>query len=491
MSRLALFLLLSSFLTWIFPALPPASYASTNSPSGTLWPSRVTYDYRIELDHGCVGYIRVVLRSENATAIAWVLIPRISTGFETNGSVVEVKSVLQGSSTTSLYRNVSLLLTPGAPVGLSYSFPNVCLVLRGRAVFLSPLLRFPSGATGSISVRVKWPGASLTDVDGTPSSVKPLPDGFVVERALPLASERLSFTFSVPEEELMEVTNGSLTFVLPHRYKWVAERLSVFYAGYKGNLSELFPKAPERVRVTFFLPTRYDEGPEGYVSFEGGNEGSVSLNLYLLRMVDGMLEVTFTHELIHRYLFANGVGAGATWFHEGLATYLSVKMAGVAGLEAASYLRSMFGRFGISTSDLRELLIWRPGESRGNRWYAMAYLVFERLFETDEAGTVMALRSLGNTPLTTPQDASKHLFNHLNHKGRSFLVESGLAAEGSEMLSQGIVTETVAQTDGNSNYADGRKIDNATQFNDLLVNVLVIALAIVVVAIILIDFRRI
>jgi hypothetical protein len=59
------------------------------------------------------------------------------------------------------------------------------------------------------------------------------------------------------------------------------------------------------------------------------------------------------------------------------------------------------------------------------------------------------------------------------------------------MLSQGIVTETVAQIDGNSNYADGRKIDNATQFNDLLVNVLVIALAIVVVAIILIDFRRV
>lgn len=491
MSRLALFLLLSSFLAWIFPALPPASDAITNSSSGTLWPSRVTYDYRIELDHGCVGYIRVVLRSETATAIAWVLIPRISTGFETNGSVVEVKSVLQGSSTTSLYRNLTLLLTPGAPVGLSYSFPHVCLVLRGRAVFLSPLLRFPSGATGSISVRVKWPGASLTDVDGVPSRVKPLPDGFVVERALPLASERLSFTFSVPEEELMEVTNGSLTFVLPHRYKWVAERLSVLYAGYKGNLSELFPKAPERVRVTFFLPTRYDEGPEGYVSFEGGNEGSVSLNLYLLRTVDGMLEVTFTHELIHRYLFANGVGAGATWFHEGLATYLSVKMADTAGLGAASYLRSMFGRFEISTSDLRELLIWRPGESRGTRWYAMAYFVFERLFEADEAGTVMALRSLGNTLLTTPQDASKHLFNHLNQEGRSFLVESGLAAGGSETLSQGIVTETVAQIDGNSNYADGRKIDNATQFNYLLVNVLVIALAIVVVAIILIDFRRI
>jgi hypothetical protein len=243
--------------------------------------------------------------------------------------------------------------------------------------------------------------------------------------------------------------------------------------------------------VTFFLPTRYDEGPEGYVSFEGGNEGSVSLNLYLLRMVDGMLEVTFTHELIHRYLFANGVGAGATWFHEGLATYLSVKIADTAGLGAASYLRSMFGRFEISTSDLRELLIWRPGESRGTRWYAMANFVFERLFETDEAGTLMALRSLGNTSLTTPQDASKHLFNHLNQEGRSFLVESGLAAGGSEMLSQGIVTETVAQIDGNSNYADSRKIDNATQFNDLLVNVLVMALAIVVVAIILFDFRRI
>jgi hypothetical protein len=151
MSRFALFLLLSSFLAWIFPALPPASDASTNSPSGTLWPSRVTYDYRIELDHECVGYIRVVLRSENATAIAWVLIPRTSTGFETNGSVVEVKSVLQ-SSTTPLYQNLSLLLTPGAPVGLSYSFPHACLVLRGRAVFLSPLLRFPSWATGSISV---------------------------------------------------------------------------------------------------------------------------------------------------------------------------------------------------------------------------------------------------------------------------------------------------------------------------------------------------
>jgi hypothetical protein len=166
-------------------------------------------------------------------------------------------------------------------------------------------------------------------------------------------------------------------------------------------------------------------------------------------------------------------------------------MADTAGLAAASYLRSMFGRFEISTSDLRELLIWRPGESRGTRWYAMAYFVFERLFETDEAGTVMALRSLGNTLLTTPHDASKHLFNHLNQEGRSFLVESGLAAGGSEMLPQVIVTETVAQIDGNSNYADGRKIDNATQFNDLLVNVLVIAPTIVVVAIILIDFRRI
>jgi len=490
MSRIVPFLLLS-FLTLLLPALQPTSYANGSIPQGLTGSSSIIYDYRIGLDRECVASVTVLLRSENETAIAWILIPKIGTDFVTNGSVVRIDADLQGRGTTSLYWNVSVLLTPGAHVVLGYSFPNACLVLRGRAVFLSPLLRFPSGARGSVSVKVQWPGASLTEVDATPSRVTRLADGFVVERALPLTSDRLSFTFSVPKEELVEVKYGPLTFVLPDRYMWVAERLSAFYADFEGNLTELFPRSPERVRVTFFLPDRYDEGPEGYVSLDGdGREGSASLNLFLLRMVDGMLEVTFMHELVHRYLLANGVSAGATWFHEGLATYLSVRMAGAAGLEAAPYLRAMFDRYGVTASDLKELMAWRPGESRGSRWYAMAYFAFERLFETDRTGVVMALRSLGRSQLATPEDAAEHLFDHLNQEGKRFLIESGLAIKGSDMLSQGIGTEIAVQSDRNSTYAGGGEIENATHLNHLLANVLVITVVMVTLAIVLIDTRR-
>ncbi len=490
MNRFVPFLLLS-FLTLLLPAFQPTSYANSSIPQGLTGSLSIIYDYRIWLDRECVAHVRILLQSGNETDIAWVLIPKVSTDFVTNGSVIRIDADLRGRGTTSLYWNVSVLLTPGAQVVLGYSFPNACLVLKGRAVFLSPLLRFPPGARGSVSVTVQWPGASMTDVDATPSRVTRLADGFVVERALPLTSDRLSLTFSVPKEELVEVKNGPLTFVLPDRYRWVAERLSAFYADSEGNLTELFPRTPERVRVTFFLPDRYDEGPEGYVSLDGdGREGSISLNLFLIRMVDGMLEITFMHELVHRYLLANGVSAGATWFHEGLATYLSVTMAGAAGLEAAPDLRAMFNSYGVTASDLKELMVWRPGESRGSRWYAMAYFAFERLFETDRTGVVMALRSLGRSQLATPDDAAKHLFDHLNQEGKRFLIESGLAIKNYDMLSQDVGIDVAVQSNRYSTYANGGEIENATHFNHLLVNALVATMVVVTLAIILIDTRR-
>ncbi|GEM_PF-1202297 len=491
MNRTRCFLLLLSLLILqhIVYSTANALEESPNNGHG------VNYDYLIEFGRDCVAEVRVLVRTWDSEARAWMLLPRLEKGFSTNASLTKVEGANLEGRRLALYVNVSLHLIRGTTAAFNYSLPHVCLVHRGKAVFLSPLMVFSPGGSGTVSVNVNWPGSSFAGADAALSSVRRSDDGFGVTRRLPLLSGRLSFVFSVPEEELREYVNGSLTFVLPERYSWIAERLTAFNSKLSGKLAELFQRKPSRLTVSLFLPDRYDEGPEGFVTPPNGdNTGRISLNLYLLRMVDGMLEVTFLHELIHQYLFANGVGAGATWLHEGLATYLSVSLAMGTGLEAPAYVRELFDRENASLQELRGLLGWRPGEERGRRWYAMAYRAVELLFSADSDGMRKAVSSLGDATVRTPEDAAVHVFDHLNAEGRSLMIEMGLVS------AQGLAQEIGSEPMTPRNETPGSAVMNGTAqavqgipqtvTHEHLVLVLATVLTVSVIALILIDVRR-
>jgi len=73
-------------------------------------------------------------------------------------------------------------------------------------------------------------------------------------------------------------------------------------------------------------------------------KGPIYLNLALTRYAPGYMETTIIHELVHVYLGIVGVEANdaTRWFHEGMAQYLSIKIAEAIGINVSEYKNDMY-----------------------------------------------------------------------------------------------------------------------------------------------------
>jgi hypothetical protein len=142
--------------------------------------------------------------------------------------------------------------------------------------------------------------------------------------------------------------------------------------------------------VQFFLPT-FDEflSIGGFTPFTQAGAGTININIFFIRAINGTIEVIAAHELVHHFLIKAGLSPNDfLWFHEGMSQYVSVTLVESLGYEGATEEKNNLEQGAsqlvqsLGEQKLGFVQDWSPSDSppsdAGN-YYAAAYFVVSRL----------------------------------------------------------------------------------------------------------------
>ncbi|MCS7095294.1 MAG: hypothetical protein NZ988_05780 [Thaumarchaeota archaeon] len=445
----------------------------------------------LRVDRSCVGEVRFVIRAAGLRNLGlkefWLLLPREPVKWSAEPEVVIRSSDLpERFEGRGVYSNVTFdLSSVEGDLTVTYELEHACLLLEGRGLLLTPLIVYGPPLRGELRT-------SLIDLVTEVRSVEPaathmtLSNGSLEARHdLPLFVNRVVISFRAVEESVESVASKGFTVRTHQRYAGVASEIIDVLVNATETFRVLFGREVSGLVVEFYLPRDYRTGPEGFAQVPKNEVKVIKLNLLLLRRVQGLLETIALHELVHHYLFDVGVGADATWFHEGLAVYLSLEEGKRLGLRGAHLLEDLMRKEAAFSGQI-ELRDWGPGEVRDNSWYAAAYALIEKLFEKDELGMMMALSNLKNLNrgLSSSDEVVMYLSKYLNEEAVSALsrfgpVRSEVATQMSHVTTSATTTVTDITTRAVS--AGSRKLELDERFLLLsLVGVVMVMLLILV-----------
>jgi len=186
------------------------------------------------------------------------------------------------------------------------------------------------------------------------------------------------------------VGSGIFEFNTVARYREYAQKILDLYNATYDTLIYIFNTTLDHVTIRFFIPDYYSlTSIGGYIPFTGGKLGDIYVNIMFTRYVEGYLEIVALHELTHHFLWKSGISPGSLlWFHEGMAQYVSIKVAEGIGYEGArmvkedmeknveNIVQALRGNFGF-------LMEWTPSKAPRElgTLYAAAYYVVSKLAE--------------------------------------------------------------------------------------------------------------
>ncbi|MEM3716261.1 MAG: hypothetical protein QW145_03760 [Candidatus Bathyarchaeia archaeon] len=397
--------------------IPPYASLLDAAPGYQQSSEYLRYDFIVDEEGDAL--VRIRFHANLANGSFWIFVPRFSKWLNYTvrgrayGWILGEPEKYIGSQ-YYFYRVLELQFISdgdGFEIIVEYNFSLAAMVVETESIygiFYSPQIGFRSGC--EFEAAVIFPAKFKADLNKALIIGRDLygPDkalsnsSFVFFRRIPVAENllRIQIGFRAVDEEPSPIIleSGAFRFNTVKRYEPYAWKILNLYNLTYSKLTDLFNTTLEEystpsgkgVTVRFFVPDFNSlMSIGGYVPFSGRNLGDIYVNIIFTRYVEGYLEVIALHELIHHFLWKAGISPqNLLWFHEGMAQYISVEIAGELGYEGAKMIKEEIEegvKHLISTygGDLSFLLDWTP--SRAPRdlstLYAAAYYVVSRLAE--------------------------------------------------------------------------------------------------------------
>ena len=180
------------------------------------------------------------------------------------------------------------------------------------------------------------------------------------------------------------------SFDTPTKYETYAKNILKVYDEVYNNFTSLFHVSPTPpVEIQFFLPS-FEEllTLGGFTPFSSLGAGTININVFFIRAINGTIEVIAVHELVHHFLIEADVSPdNFLWFHEGMAQYVSVTFVEQLGYEGATEEKNNLEQNSqlliddLGGEHFSFLQNWSPSSSPPNvgNYYVAAYYVVSRL----------------------------------------------------------------------------------------------------------------
>lgn len=374
------------------------------------------YDFIIDEEGGAL--VRIMFHSSRASGSFWIFVPRFSEwlNYTTKGRVYRWTLEDPEKYTGSQYYFYKVLEfqfisdRSEFEIVVEYNFSLAAMVVETESthgIFYSPQIGFKGG--GEFEAAVIFPPKFRADLNEALAVGRSLyrPDkalsnsSFVLFRDIPATENllriQIGFRAIYGEPSPIILESGVFRFNTVKRYEPYAWKILNLYNLTYNTLANLFNTtlkqySPLRenkgVTIRFFVPDFNSlMSVGGYVPFSGRDLGDIYVNLIFTRYVEGYLEVIALHEIIHHFLWKAGISPqNLLWFHEGIAQYVSLEIAGKLGYEGAKMIRdeiedNIKNNIALTYNDLSFLLDWTPTRAPKdlNTLYTAAYYVVSRL----------------------------------------------------------------------------------------------------------------
>lgn len=362
----------------------------------------MAYRYRFNIDYDGNTYTLIRFESQES-GISWVILPSYTnwTISISNGSIVEgvFKPLPDGSP---FWGNYTFRFESNGKIFsmlIAYSIPLYTFIIEPNGFFLSPLIGFDRRARGSATIHMDgrisigtafYLSESLNVIRTVnPKKISIEDDRTIVEFDA-ISVSRIGFTFSRKgSPDTVSLVDPPFRMDIPSRYVDIGRRIMELYRdAYRILSSMLGIEFDNIVEVKLFVPTlqQFQEGVAGFVPISPGDLQSINLNLFNLRYISGTMELVALHELVHHFIKSIGISVDKLWIHEGLAEYISIKLASMLGYEDAAYSRykqHMQTLQGIRSRSLSFIQGWsfvnKPADTR--LLYAASFYIFHHIGE--------------------------------------------------------------------------------------------------------------
>jgi len=377
-----------------------SSFQGKASPSSS-------YYYKFTVDTEGFTDVTVNFSSTDASGSSWVIVPKFSSWnyIVTSGSILQTQNVSTrdvGLEDLYFYQAFKFYYrsTSSFSMKVQFDFENGALIIENRGIFFSPQIGYQQDSITSGKAEVLFDSHLTVNQNNAiakgsrtymPSEIGPQRVLFNLPKNEALLRLQVEFTTSVSAESTrLKSQNGVFAFTSANRYVNYASNILNLYERLYNNYTRLFNVTlTPTISVQFFLPS-FEEFVSlgGFTPFSGAVAGTININIFFIRAVNGTIEVIAAHELVHHFLIKAGLSPNDfLWFHEGMAEYASVTLVEKLGFEGA---RQEKDRLEQSASQLIQMLggenfgflqDWSPWVSPTNVeiYYVSAYYVVSRL----------------------------------------------------------------------------------------------------------------
>jgi len=398
LSRSTTFLLLLIVIVFLTSSFSISEVAA--SPSSSFY-------YRFTVDQEGATTTVINFQSTDNMGYSWVIVPKtwnstpnVVSGTIVQSSLVDTKEVLGASQ--PFYLAYKFTYQSGGAKGVfnmttQFSMDAGAIIIEQRGIFFSPLIGFDY-STSSGRAEVIFDSSLTVDPNNAiaigSTSYQPMQVSAhlasinLYEKLLRL---QIEFTTNLATEYVtLQSVNKVFTFNAVKKYATNASSILNFYDRIYSNYTRLFNVTlTPPVRVQFFLPS-FEEfiSVGGQTPVTATGAGTININVFYIRAINGMIEVIAAHELVHHFLIKSGLSPyDFLWFHEGMANYVSVtlveKLGYEGGVEEKKNLEQGASQIiqDIGEQNLGFVQDWNPFTSPTNVWnyYAVSYYVVSRL----------------------------------------------------------------------------------------------------------------
>ncbi|MCW4026601.1 MAG: hypothetical protein NWE76_03835, partial [Candidatus Bathyarchaeota archaeon] len=294
-----------------------------------------TYGYRFVVDNNGSTLVTITYSSNRRSGSSWIIVPKfIEFSNQTlSGRILDYSLKSTKDELTTDYYFYSMLDFSFESDGhfemmIQYNFTTAAMIIEPYGIFLSPQIGYHPDGVGK--AEVTFPSnfkvqKAVAEPGYTPSFKD---SNYVRFDSLPSNLIRLEIDFEIDGDQPspLKIERGIFAFETSQRYEnYALNILNLFNRTYD-DLVDLFNTTLENINIEFFIPdfeAIYSIG--GYVPFTGETIGNIHINIFYTRYVEGYIEVTALHELVHHFLWRGGISPeDLLWFHEGMAQYVSI-----------------------------------------------------------------------------------------------------------------------------------------------------------------------
>jgi hypothetical protein len=326
----------------------------------------------------------------------WNSTPTVTSGTISSWNLVDTNEVVGESQYFYLAYEFSYQSSGFFNMTIEFNMDTGALMVDDRGIFFSPLIGFDyPDSSGTAEV--------VFDSSLTVNSNNAIAIGNFEHRPVSVSNHRAVFnlnenllrlqielTTSLTTEYVqLQSKNKVFTFNAVKRYATYASGILNLYDTIYANYTRLFNVTLSPIEVQFFLPT-FDEflSVGGFTPFTQAGAGTININVFFIRAINGTIEVIAAHELVHHFVIKAGLSPNdLLWVHEGMAQYVSVTLVEKLGYEGATEEKNDLEQGSSQlVQDLGERNLgfvqdWSPSDSPANvgNYYAAAYYVVSRL----------------------------------------------------------------------------------------------------------------